>query len=156
MWATSRPRTYRRGILISNPNIERASRNGIAPVAGEVTIRGGHIDSTGLHGVDFEVNDATGAASIRGVVDGVDIRRPGDLAAASKSCTCYAVAVGGSSSTSKPSMRVENVTGDHLRMTIRDTDIVVVRDNTSDTDTTADFPGSGSVTFSGNTRIARQ
>ena len=143
-------------ILISNPNIERASRNGIAPVAGEVTIRGGHIDRTGLHGVDFEANDATGAASIRGVVDGVDIRRPGDLAAASESCTCYAVAAGGSSSTSKPSIRVENVIGDRLRMTIRDTDTVVVRNNTSDTDTTADFPGSGSVTFSGNTRIARQ
>ena len=49
------------GVVINRPNIERASRNGIAPVAGEVTIRGGHIAYTGLFGIDFEANDDRGA-----------------------------------------------------------------------------------------------
>ena len=141
-------------ILITDPNIERASRNGIAPVAGEVTIRGGHIANTGLHGVDFEVNDAAGAASIRGVVDGVDIRLHGDIP--DIELTSYAIAAGGYSTTTKPSMLVENVTGDRLRMTIRNTASVTVRNNVSDKRTTADFPGSDSVTFRGNTRIRRK
>ena len=98
----------------------------------------------------------TGARSIRGVVDGTDIRDHGDLPAASAYCTCYAVAAGGYSAATKPSIRVQNLTGDVLRMTIRDTASVIVRDNVSDTSTTADFPGSGSVTFSGNVRITRK
>jgi hypothetical protein len=144
------------GVTINDPDIERASRNGIAPVAGQVTIVGGHVAYTGLHAIDFEVNDATGAASIRGVVDGVDIRHAGDLSAASAYCTCYAIAAAGYSTDTKPSIRVENVTGDWLRMTIRNTASVIVRNNESDTATTADFPGSGSITFSGNVRITRQ
>ena len=96
------------GVVINNPNIERASRNGISPVAGEVTIRGGHIAYTGLFGVDFEPNNDVGAMSIRGVVDGVDIRHYADLPAAKGSCTCYAVAAGGYSTATKPSMTVEN------------------------------------------------
>ena len=64
-------------VVINNPNIERSARNGIAPMGGEVTIRGGHIDYSGLHGIDFEPNDGTEAASIRAVVDGVDIRHSG-------------------------------------------------------------------------------
>ncbi len=144
------------GVIINDPDIERASRNGIAPVAGQVTIKGGHIARSGMHSVDFEVNDATGAASIRGVVDAIDIRRPGDLPAASEYCTCFAIAAAGYSSDTKPSIRVENVTGDILRMSIRNTASVIVRNNVSDTNTTADFPGSGSITFSGNVRITRQ
>ncbi len=126
------------GVVINDADIRRASRNGIAPVAGEVTIRGGHIADTGLHGIDFEVNDSTGASSIRGVVDGVDIRSHGDLPGIEPSS--YAVAAGGYSSDTKPSVLVENVTGDRLRMTIRNTASVIVRNNVSDETTTADFP----------------
>ena len=144
------------GVLINRPNIERASRNGIAPVAGQVTIRGGHIARTGLHAIDFEVNDATGARSIQGVVDSVHIRRHGDLSAARRYCTCYAVAAGGYSSVTKPSILVEDLTGDHLRIVIHHTARVVVRNNVSRVNTTARILDLGSVTFSGNTRISRQ
>ncbi len=143
------------GIVIDDPDIERASRNGISPVAGEVKIRGGHIAHTGLFGIDFEANDATGAASIRGVVDGVDIRSHGDLEIDGQGSS-YAVAAGGYSAATKPSMVVQNVTGDDLRMTIRNTASVTVQDNVSDTSTIADFPGCGTVVFTGNVRIARQ
>lgn len=141
-------------VVIRNPDIQRASRNGIAPVAGQVTIIGGHINRVGLHGIDFEVNDDTGAASIVGVVTGVDIRNQGDLPEID--IGPYAVAAGGYSSATKPSLVIENLTGDRLRMTIRNTANVIVRNNVSDTDTTADFRGSGSITFTGNTRIARE
>ena len=141
------------GITINNVDIERASRSGIAPVAGQVTIRGGHISQTGLHGINFEVNDSTGAGSIVGIVDGVDIRRQADLPAAG--ITSYAVAAAGYSNATKPSLLIQNLTGDVLRMTIRDTAAVVVTGNVSSTSTTANFPGSGSVTFTGNTNITK-
>jgi hypothetical protein len=141
-----------RRVVINNADIERASRNGIAPVAGQVTISGGHIAWVGLHGIDFEVNDALGAASAVGVVDAVDIRHYGDLPVETSS---YAVAAGGYSNATKPSMVITNLTGDVLRMTIRNTASVTVTGNVSTTITTADFPGSGSVTFSSNTRITR-
>ncbi len=69
------------GVVINDPDIERTARNGIAPVAGEVTIRGGHIDYAGLHGIDLEPNDSTEAASLRVVIDGVDIRHAGNISA---------------------------------------------------------------------------
>ena len=141
------------GVVINNADIERASRNGIAPVAGQVTIRGGHISQVGLHGIDFEVNDDVAANSIAGIVDGIDIRRHGDLPGIESSS--YAVAAGGYSSATKKSMVIQNVTGDVLRMTIRNTASVTITVNTSDTSTTADFPGSSSVTFTSNTRISR-
>ena len=141
------------GIVINDADIERTSRSGIAPVAGQVTIRGGHVSQTGLHGINFEVNDDTGARSIVGVVDGIDIRRVGDLPAVN--LTAYAVAAGGASDATKPSMRVQNLTGDVLRMTIRDTASVVVTGNVSGSSTTANFPGCGSVTFTGNVGISK-
>ena len=144
------------GVVIDDPDIARAARNGISPVAGQVTIRGGHIAHTGLMSIDFEVNDATGAGSIRGIVDGVDIRSQGDLPAAHAYCTCYAVAAEGASSATKPSITVQNLTGDNLQMSIKNTAHVIVRHNVSRRSTTARFPGVGSVTFSRNTRIARQ
>ena len=140
------------GVVINDPDIERASRNGISPVAGQVTIRNGHIAYTGLFGIDFEVNDEVGAASIRGVVDGVDIRHHGDLVIEGQS-ESYAVAAGGYSDATKPSMLIQNVSGDDLRMTIRNTASVTVRNNVSDTSTSADFPGCGTVTFTGNVGI---
>jgi hypothetical protein len=141
-------------VVINNPDIERASRNGVSPVAGQVTIRGGHIAHTGLFGIDFEVNDAAGAASIRGVVDRVDIRRHGEFAAAIGTSS-YAVAAGGYSTATKPSMLIQNLTGDTLRMTIRYTASVTIQNNVSDTSTTVDLPGCGTVVFSGNVRITR-
>ncbi len=141
------------GVVINNPNIERASRNGISPVAGEVTILGGHIAHTGLFGIDFEPNNDEGATSIRGVVDGVDIRNYGELPTGLYS---YALAAAGYSTATKPSMLVQNVTGDILRMTIRNTASVTVRNNVSDTATVADFPGSSSITFTDNVRITRE
>jgi hypothetical protein len=41
-------------------------------------------------------------------------------------------------------------------MTIKDTATVIVRNNVSDARVIARFPGSTSVTFSGNTRITRR
>ena len=52
-------------------------------------------------------------------------------------------------------MLVQNVTGDDLRMTIRNTASVTVQNNVSDTSTTVDFPGCGTVVFSGNVRITQ-
>ena len=145
------------GVVINNPNIEHASRNGISPVGGEVTIRGGHIAYTGLFGIDFESNDATEANSIHGIVDGVDIRHHGDLPAASSSCTCYAVAAAGHyTDATKPSMVVQNLTGDALNMVISNTSSVTIRNNVSDTTVSATLVNVGSVTFTGNTRITRQ
>jgi hypothetical protein len=141
-------------VIITDPDIERASRNGIAPVAGEVTIRGGSIAYTGLHGIDFEPNNDVGATSIRGIVDGVDIRSYGDIPGIESSS--YAVAAGGYSDATKPSMLIQNLTGDVLRMTIRNTASVTVQYNVSDAETTADFPGSDSVTFADNVRISKE
>jgi hypothetical protein len=141
------------GVVLNDVDIQRASRNGIAPVAGEVTIHGGRIVQVGLHGVDFEVNDAVAAESIVGIVDGVDIRRHGDLPGIE--ADSYAVAAGGYSDATKQSIVVENLTGDDLRMTIRNTAVVTIRNNVSDEQTAADFPGVGSVTFSDNVRIDR-
>jgi hypothetical protein len=141
-------------VVLNDVDIERASRNGIAPVAGEVTIQGGRIVQVGLHGVDFEVNDAAAAESIIGVVDGVDIRRHGDLPGIE--ADSYAVAAGGYSEATKQSIVVENLTGDDLRMTIRNTALVTVRNNVSDRRTTASFPGAGSVDFGGNVGIDRR
>ncbi len=54
-----------RDVVIVEPDIQRASRNGISPVAGEVTIRGGSIQDVGLHGIDFEPNNDVGALQHR-------------------------------------------------------------------------------------------
>jgi len=140
------------GVVINNPDIAYAGRNGIAPVAGEVTIRGGTINHVGLHGVDFEVNDATDARSIIGVVDGTDIRNYGDLPVETGN---YAVAAGGDTGGMKQSMLIQNLTGDQLEITVRYTTSAVVTDNVSDQSATADFPGCGSVTFTNNVRITR-
>ena len=141
-------------VVINNVDIGRTSRNGISPVAGQVTIQGGHIAQVGLHGVDFEPNSDAGAGSIVGIVDFVDIRRYGELPGIESSS--YAIAAAGYSTATKPSMLIENLTGDVLRMTIRNTASVTVRNNVSDASTTADFPGSGSVTFTGNVRISQE
>ena len=88
-------------VVINRPNIERAARNGIAPVAGQVTIRGGHIARTGLHARRLRGQRLDRRREHPGVVDGVDIRHHGDLPAASASCTCYAVAAEGFSDSHK-------------------------------------------------------
>ena len=143
------------GVVINNPNIERAARNGIAPVGGEVTIRGGHIAYVGLHGIDFEPNDAIEAASIRGVVDGVDIRRYGDLPAVGY--PGYAISAGwGYLSTTKPSLLIQNNTGAVLSIVVMNTGTVRVLNNTSDAAAIAEIITSTNVTFSGNVRITRQ
>jgi hypothetical protein len=142
-----------RAVTINRPDIARASRNGIAPVAGQVTIRGGRIRDTGLHGINFEVNDDRGANSIRGVVDGVDLRRIGTLPKVPYGS--YAVAAGGYSTARKQPMVVKNVTGDYLNMTIRHTADVVVTSNVSERRTIANFRASPSVRFSGNVRIRK-
>jgi len=142
------------GIVINDPNIEYASRNGISPVAGAVSIFGGHINHVGLHGVDFEPNYDEGARSIIGVVDGVDIRHVQDLDVAG--LTGFAVAAGGQISAPRPSITVERVTGDTLRMLLPYTAVVIVRDNVSDVEAKVDFDGSVSVTFTNNVRLTRK
>ncbi len=145
------------GVVIVDPNIRRASRNGIAPVAGQVTVIGGHIARTGLFGIDFEPNDDVGARSIDGLVDGVDIRRVTDLpATASHASGPYAVAAGGYSGATKARIEVRNLTGDRLRMTIRDTTKVLVCGNISRKRTTVDITGGTDVAFFGNVRMTRE
>jgi hypothetical protein len=140
------------GVRIVSPDIERASRNGISPVAGEVTISGGHSAHSGLHGIDFECNDVTGCQSVRGIVSGTDIRTFGELGIESST---YAVAAGGYSTATKPYVRVDRITGDRLRVTLRNSADCRLTNSVSDVATTADFPGCAAVTFSGNSRITR-
>jgi hypothetical protein len=109
-----------------------------------------------MHSVNFEVNDDTGAASIHGIIKAVDIRHHGDLRGAQPYCTCYAVAAGGYSTATKPSIRVEGLTGDRLNMSIRHTRTVTVRNNVSRNRTSANFPGSNAISFTGNIRIDRR
>ncbi len=104
--------------------------------------------------MDFEPNDAVGATSIEGTVNGVDVRRHGDIPGIESSS--YAVAAGGYSDATKAAILVEGLTGDNLRMTIRNAADVVVRDSTSDIMTSADFPGSANVTFVDNINIERR
>ena len=145
------------GVVVVDPDIQRASRNGIAPVAGGVAVVGGSIARTGLFGIDFEPNDDVGAQSIEGVVTKVDIRNAADLPSASSHASApYAIAAGGYSSANKRSIWVEDVTGDALRMTFRDTSKVVVCGNVSDQPTIADFSGAADITFGGNIRITQR
>ena len=141
-------------VVIKYPDIQYASRHGIAPVAGQVTIQGGHIDHVGYHDIDFEPSTDVEATSIRGVVEGIDLRHHGELDSGSEG---YAVAAGGTGRyvepPIKPSLRIENVTGDDLDMTVRSTASVIVCNNVSDEPTTIDLPGSGHITFIGNVRI---
>ena len=139
-------------VRIRNPDIKRASRNGIAPVAGQVTVTGGHIDHVGIVGIDFEVNDVTGAHSVVGVVDGVDIRHHGEFPGHSSD---YAIAAAGYTRATKQSIKIQNVTGDKLTMTIWDTATVLVRNNHSSIKSRATFPGSDTVSFARNKRIVR-
>lgn len=144
------------GVRIVDPVITRASRNGISPVAGEVTIIGGSIAQTGLFGVDFEPNDDVGARSIRGTVIGTDIRDVVSLESASVHAEApYAIAAAGKSQATKQSVRVEAVTGDHLQMTIRDTEAAIVCDSVSDREATVSFVRTQNVAFFGNERLAR-
>ena len=143
------------GVVINNPNIERSSRNGISPVAGEVTIRGGHIDRSGLDSIDFEPNNDLGATSISGIVSDIRLTRHGDLPGAAAHGP-YAIAAGGYSTATKKRIDIQRVTGDNMRMTIRNTAIVIIQNNISDVATIADFPGVGSLTFTNNTRITKQ
>jgi hypothetical protein len=142
------------GVVINRPNIERAARNGIAPVGGEVTIRGGHIANVGLHGIDFEPNDAKEAGSIRALVDGVDIRRYGDRPVG---YTGYAISAGwGYLGTMKPSVVLQNNTGDRLSIVVMNTSVVKILNNTSDASAIAEIIDSSNITYSGNVRITRR
>ncbi len=142
------------GVVINDPDLQRSSRNGIAPVAGEVTVIGGRIHDSGLHGVDFEPNNDEGAGSIVGVVRGVDIRRAGGLDV--HGLRGYAIAGAGFSTATKPSLVIEDLTGDELDIALYDTASVVVRRNVSDLETTARFFDCGAVDFANNTRITRR
>jgi hypothetical protein len=143
-------------VLIDHPNIERASRNGIAPVGGQVTIRGGHIYYAGLHGIDIEPNDATEAGSSRVVVDGVNIRKVGNLRA-STGLPGYAVSAGwGYLGTTKPSILIQNSYGDRFNIVVMKTGSVRIVNNKSDLATTAELITSSNVSYSGNVRIYRR
>ena len=105
--------------------------------------------------MDFEVNNDEGAASIMGVVDGVDIRRVQDLPALG--FDGYAIAAGGYSSATKQSMMVQErhrrpAEHDHPRHRRSHGDW----NNVSDVPAVADFPGCENVTFSDNIRITQE
>lgn len=142
------------GVLITNPDVQRAGRSGIAPSGGQVTIRGGRIADVGLHGVNMEPNDGVEASSIDVVVDGTDIRRVGDLAVGYPG---WSVSAGwGHLGTMKQSVVVRDVTGDRLRFVVMNSVVARVVDNVSDASGMCEIIGSTSVTFSGNIRITRR
>jgi hypothetical protein len=143
-------------VLINHPNIERASRNGIAPVGGQVTIRGGHIYYAGLHGIDIEPNDATEAGSSRVVIDGVNIRRVGALRA-STGYPGFAISAGwGHLGTTKPSVLIQNNVGDRLSIVVMKTGTVRIVNNRSDVTAIAEIITSTNISYSGNVRIYRR
>jgi hypothetical protein len=143
-------------VLINRPNIARVARNGIAPLGGQVTIRGGSLSQIGLHGIDFEPNDRVEAASIRGTVTGVDIRRVGTLRG-QIGYPGYAISAGwGHLGAMKPSIVLQNNTGDRLSIVVMNTTSVKVVKNVSASAAVAEVIGSRSVTFSGNVRITRR
>lgn len=144
------------GVVINDCDILRASRNGISPVSGEVSILGGRIDHTGIFGVDFEPNNDQQALSIRGIVRGVDIRHGVDLpGGAQHAGDTWAVAAGGFSTARKQFITYENCTGDRLGCTIRNTTTATVRNNVGEVNKDCDFPGCTTVVFSGNTNLTR-
>ncbi len=141
------------GVVINNPDIARAGRSGIAPVGGQVTIRGGRIAHVGLHGIDIEPNDAVEAASARVIIDGTDIRGASEIDAAGYG---YAISAGwGHLATMKPSLVIQNTTGDQLGIVVMNTTTVKILNNTSDVSAISEIIDSTNVTFSGNVRITR-
>ena len=66
------------------------------------------------------------------------------------------MAAGGYSTATKPSLVIEDLTGDELDMVIYSTTRVVVRGNVSDTQTAADIIDPGQVDFRDNVRIRQQ
>lgn len=139
-------------VRIIAPDLSRLGRNGVAPVAGDVSVQGGTISHVGLFGVNFECNTSLGCASMVGSVSGTSISAVGEQWTGA---IHYAVAAGGLTSAQKQSITVTGITADGAYLTIRYTDSVSVTDNLSATFATAGFPGCGAVTFSGNTRITR-
>lgn len=144
--------TPAQAVQIIAPDLSRLGRNGVAPVAGDVSIEGGTISHVGLFGVNFECNTNLGCASIVGSVSGTSFSAVGEQWTGA---IHYAVAAGGLTSAQKQSITVTRVTADGAYMTIRYTDSVSVTNNVSGTSATAGFPGCGAVTFNGNTRITR-
>lgn len=144
--------TPAQAVRIIAPDLSRLGRNGVAPVAGDVSVEGGTISHVGLFGVNFECNTGLGCASIVGSVSGTSFSAVGEQWTGA---IHYAVAAGGLTTAQKQSITVTRITADGAYMTIRYTDSVSVTNNLSATSATAGFPGCGAVTFSGNTRITR-
>lgn len=145
-------------IVINNPDITRTGRNGISVIAGEATINGGKISHSGLGNIDFEPNRTDEAVTLKGIVNGVDMRTYGDLQATAYAWTggeSFAVAAGGSTGT-KQYINVINCTGDRLRMGIYNTASSTITGNVSDTAKPVYFVNVGSVTFANNTNLTRQ
>jgi hypothetical protein len=144
-----------KAVVINYPNVEKASRNGIAPVGGQVTIRGGHVAYIGLHGIDVEPNDAVEAASSRVVVYGVSLRHIGTFRAYT-GYPGYAISAGwGYLGKMKPSILIQGNTGDRLSIVVMKTSSVKVLNNRSDLSAIAEVISSTSVSFSGNIGIRR-
>lgn len=146
-------------VVINNPDITRTGRNGISVIAGEATINGGKISHSGLGNIDFEPNRGDEASTLKGIVNGVDMRTYGDLASTAYAWTggeSFAVAAGGSSAGTKQYINVINCTGDRLRMGIYNTTSSTVTGNISDVSKPVYFSNVGSVTFSNNTNLTRQ
>jgi hypothetical protein len=141
-----------KNVVLNQPDIQRAARNGVAVVAGELTVNGGKVDRAGLHAVDLEPNDATGASSTKVTLNGLDMRRADDIIAVPG--LGYAVGAGwGYTSARKPLLRVMNCTGDTLEMAVSALDTIVVTGNVSGSQATFEHWNSGTTTFSGNTRL---
>ena len=138
-------------IVINDPDIQCASRNGIAPVAGQVTIRAAasirrpHASTSSPTDVEAPVSGAWSTASI------------------SVTMANWATAVKGMRSprwcgTVRGAPR-QSLAANRERhrgrpaYDVRSTASVIVCNNVSDEPTTIDLPGSGHVTFIGNVHI---
>jgi hypothetical protein len=139
-------------VRIIAPDLTLLGRNGIAPVAGQVSIQGGRVSHAGMFGVDFECNKDPGCASIIGSVVGTDFRALGEQWSGA---IHYAVAAGGLTTTTKQSISVIGISADQAFLTIRNTAHVSVQNVVSDSSATAKFPGCGTVVFSSNHGLVR-
>jgi hypothetical protein len=140
------------GVRIIAPDLSLLGRNGIAPVAGQVSIQGGSVSHAGLFGVNFECNTEAGCESIVGSVSGIDFRSMGEQWTGTID---YAVAAGGLTTATKQSISVVGISADRAFLTIRYTASVVVQNVVSDSAATAKFPGCGSVIFAANHGVTR-
>lgn len=140
------------GVLVVNdPVMEHNARNGIANVAGKITINRGSVRWSGLHGIDAEPNTLIGATSTDVLIDGTDIRDYSDIKAVG-----FGYAIGGGwgfTTARKKRLAVRNVTGAKLEMAVSAFDVLEFTGCKSETPATIEYWNSGVPVVSGNVNV---